>query len=303
MSMLVRKGTMVRKNRGSLKRGSGRRMHSSSSTGISTGSTKSTGSYGSYKGSSKPVAAIKAENASQSSPSRSLASTVVSFDDQRELCKTTLDWSSRGKSVDTEQGNYGAIFIQIQEAKAEATGACDFICRSGRLICHTAFITVLVGISTALPITMLSVGVKYLNECPRQRKIPVYLLVGGCFGMVKIIGTVWHNIQSKRYEELDSFYDAHEGDGAFASRTFRMMDVMLTTFLFAWLVAGTFWVFDIWEPHYQQLLHEPSNWCDRTVYLFAAYQIIASYAFICVLILIMASLALCFKCKHMCHRR
>jgi len=146
-------------------------------------------------------------------------------------------------------------------------------------------------------------GVKYLNECPRQRKIPIYLLVGGCFGMLKVIGTVWHNIQSKRYEDLDIFYDGHMGDGAFASRTYKMMDMLLSTFLFSWLIAGTYWVFPIWEPNYHQLLYEPSDWCDRTVYLFAAYQILACYGFLCFILLLICILALCHKYTSMFHSR
>lgn len=138
-------------------------------------------------------------------------------------------------------------------------------------------------------------GVKYLNDCPIQKKVPVYLLVGGCFGMLKVIGTIWRNIQNRRYDNVDSFYDAHEGDGAFATKTYRIMDMLISTFLFAWLIAGTYWVFTIWQPHFHQLLHEPSNWCDKNVYMFAVYQIIGCYAFLVFLLVTMCVMASCYK--------
>ena len=123
----------------------------------------------------------------------------------------------------------------------------------------------------------------------------MYLLVGGCFGMLKVLGTIWRNIRYRRYDDMDSFYDAHEGDGAFAAKTFRMMDIIITTFLFAWLISGTYWVFTIWQPHFKQLLHEPSNWCDKNLYMFAVYQIIGCYAFLAFLLLTVCIMASCYK--------
>lgn len=141
-------------------------------------------------------------------------------------------------------------------------------------------------------------GVKYLNDCPRQKKVPVYLLVGGCFGMLKVLGTMWRNIQYRRYDDMDSFYDAHSGDGAFATKTYRMMDMIISTFLLGWLIAGTYWVFSVWEPHYKQLLHEPSNWCEKHVYMFAVYQIIGCYAFLALMLIGIIIMATCYKCTN-----
>ncbi|XP_063415173.1 transmembrane protein 272-like [Mytilus trossulus] len=288
MSMLTRKGTMVRKNRGSLKRQSVRRQGNGS---ITRKQQKTT----SEMPESPRVIAVKQQEFQypQSSPTRSVASTIVSFDDEKQLCKTSIDWR-KNKQCDQEP-QYEAIMIQIQEANKEAENTCDFICRSSKIMCHTVLVTVIVGLSMALPITMMSVGVKYLNECPKQKKVPVYLLVGGCFGMLKVLGTIWRNIRYRRYDDMDSFYDGHGGDGAFAAKTYHMMDMIISTFLLAWLIAGTYWVFEIWQPHYKQLLHEPSNWCDKHVYMFAVYQIIGCYAFLAFLLLTMCVLASCYK--------
>lgn len=140
-------------------------------------------------------------------------------------------------------------------------------------------------------------GVKYLGDCPKEPNVPVYLLVGGCFGMLKLLSTLWHNIQIRRNEDVDVFYDAHESEGAFASRTYKMMDIILSMFLFAWLIVGTYWVFKIWEPHYKQLLHEPSDWCDRSVYMFAVYQIIGCYSYLCFVLIYLLCLAIFHKCS------
>ncbi|KAK3099306.1 hypothetical protein FSP39_002391 [Pinctada imbricata] len=174
---------------------------------------------------------------------------------------------------------YGSVYVQIKEAKKDSSSVCTFVGRSGKIICHTVFVTVLVGISMVLPMAMISVGVKYLSDCPVQRKIPVYLLVGGCFGILKILGTIWRNIHSRRYDNMDFFYDSHDSD-AYSHHTYKLIDILLSLFLLSWLIAGSYWVFSIWKPNFKQILHDPRNWCDKTVYMFATYQIIGCYGFL-----------------------
>ena len=50
-------------------------------------------------------------------------------------------------------------------------------------------------------------GVKYLDDCPLERRVPVYLLVGGCFLALKLLCMLWKNLQLRRYDNMDAFYD------------------------------------------------------------------------------------------------
>ncbi|WAQ97813.1 hypothetical protein MAR_022186 [Mya arenaria] len=45
-----------------------------------------------------------------------------------------------------------------------------------------------------------------------------------------------------------------------------------------WNVTGTMWTLNIWRPRFEPLLHEPSDWCDKTVYVFAVFQLSSTYA-------------------------
>ena len=152
--------------------------------------------------------------------------------------------------------------------------------------------------STKFRETWIIPGVKYLNDCPVQKKIPVYLLVGGCFGVLKVLGTIWRNIHSRRYDNMDTFYDSNDGDSVYSHDTSKLMDVLLTMFLISWLITGSYWVFSIWQPNFHQILHEPSNYCEETVYKFAAYQIIGCYIFLGSVFLFGCCLAFCFTCTH-----
>ncbi|KAH3833575.1 hypothetical protein DPMN_106886 [Dreissena polymorpha] len=137
-------------------------------------------------------------------------------------------------------------------------------------------------------------GVKYLEDCPKEPRIPVYLLVGGCFGIIKLLSSLWRNIQTRRNRDVIS--DDPDSDGAFSSSTYRTMDALLFVFLFGWHIAGTYWAFNIWTPHFDQLLYEPSNWCDKTVYMFTVYQLCTCYVVMAAFLLVL----LVFMCFQKC---
>jgi hypothetical protein len=147
-------------------------------------------------------------------------------------------------------------------------------------------------------VTLYVTGLSHLGDCPKLPNIPVYMLVGGCVGIIKVLATIWRNITHRRLENTEALYDSYDTNSALAFRTYRVMDAILSVFLLGWQITGTYWVFSIWEPNYEQLLHEPSNWCDRTVYLFSAYQILGCYAFMGLVLLTVCCLSLCYLCSH-----
>ena len=143
-------------------------------------------------------------------------------------------------------------------------------------------------------------GVKYINDCPKEPRLPIYLLVGGCFGILKLLSTLWRNLRARKHHDIEIIYDDQDTDGAFASNTYKTMDTVLLLFLIGWLVTGTYWMFNIWKPHFHQLLHEPSNWCDKTVFMFCVYQIFGCYGIIGLYILVLLLLSFCYRCLTCC---
>ncbi|KAL3880585.1 hypothetical protein ACJMK2_032814, partial [Sinanodonta woodiana] len=111
-----------------------------------------------------------------------------SFDDKKRLVTTKIDWSSiQTTGTDDYQSDYSnSCLVQVKEASREVDSSCDFVGRAYRIVCSTVLASVVVGIFIALPVSMMSVGVKYLDDCPKEPRIPVYLLVGGCFGAIKL---------------------------------------------------------------------------------------------------------------------
>lgn len=74
---------------------------------------------------------------------------------------------------------------------------------------------------------------KHLENCPIQPKIPIYMLVGGCFGLLKVLSLLWRQVRLRRYRDtgdvdadVDAVYnddddDDDEGGGAIMSKSSR----------------------------------------------------------------------------------
>lgn len=46
-------------------------------------------------------------------------------------------------------------------------------------------------------------GVKYLNDCPIQPNLPVYLLVVGSMGLVRVLNLLWKQFRRRRMRKLE----------------------------------------------------------------------------------------------------
>lgn len=109
---------------------------------------------------------------------------------------------------------------------------------------------------------------------------------------------MWYQIQQRRYDSLPDLVGLDPADRlAFTSRSYRLMDSLLIIFLVSWLCTGTYWVFDIWKPNFEQQLHDPNNWCSKTVYCLAAFQILGCFCWAGITVIVLIGLLIAYKCR------
>jgi len=134
-----------------------------------------------------------------------------------------------------------------------------------------------------------------LRDCPKEPHLPVYMVVGGCFGTIRMIWNLWSQIRSRRYERLDIIAppaSAYE-DGLLASNiAARVLSIALTLFLLLWFGLGNYWTFRIYFPDFEPTLFEPNRWCSKQLYIFSLVHLGILY---CVL-LAFVSLAVVLSC-------
>ncbi|XP_050038820.1 transmembrane protein 272-like isoform X1 [Dermacentor andersoni] len=158
--------------------------------------------------------------------------------------------------------SYQSLFGQVREVHKASSGVIDFLRSIILLLLGTLGCTILVGVTVIIPVSMIVIGTTYLNDCPAEKYIPIFLVMGGVFGVLKTLldvcgkcrrpdnsGEAGHNVaEEQRAEE-------------------RTWSTLVNCFLFAWYVAGCVWVYRAYPPDYTN--SESPAFCDRTLYLFA----------------------------------
>ena len=140
----------------------------------------------------------------------------------------------------------------------------------------------------------LFAGVKYKDECPVEPFIPVYLIVGGSFGILK---TTVEIIRRLLYNG-DVFSSEEKEDSQAEDRSIGWMffDGILSLFLFSWFIAGNIWIYSKYKPNFVAPHHQPLNYCNKILYLFAFWVVTGSYVIMIVICFCTCCLGLCAGC-------
>ncbi|XP_075544285.1 uncharacterized protein LOC142578690 isoform X3 [Dermacentor variabilis] len=109
---------------------------------------------------------------------------------------------------------------------------------------------------------MTAVGTTYLNDCPAEKYIPIFLVMGGVFGVLKTLLDV-----CGKCRRPDNSGEAGHSVAEEQRAEERTWSTLVNCFLFAWYVAGCVWVYRAYPPDYTN--SESPAFCDRTLYLFA----------------------------------
>lgn len=215
---------------------------------------------------------------------------AIQFPPVKVMYGTTVYWTD---PLETEQSS--SLISSMSGACSEATGTCDFISRAFAIFTGTWAVTVFVGVLLLLPLLMSAIGVKYLDECPKEPKVPIYLLVGGSFGVLKLILVLWRQVKYHRYE-----YDDHFTDPSTLFSASHVTHWALSVFLAIWFAFGNYWLYSIWKPHFNAPLHEPRNWCSETVFRFTFWQLVTCHILVGCFLLLTFTLLISYRCYKIC---
>ncbi|XP_043461872.1 uncharacterized protein LOC122498267 [Leptopilina heterotoma] len=224
--------------------------------------------------------------------SRRASSSVsqISGDESRRLCVTgSADLTKKGSTSAAPLGvaAYGSLVFQLKDANLEANGTCDFICRALRVVSKTMVVTVCLACLSTMPILMLILGVQFIRDCPREPNIPIYMVVGGILGSVRMFWTLYTQIRSRRPEVLTV-----PGVRSHVSPT-KLASILLSCFLAGWFVLGNYWILRIRMPDFAPTFYEPNLWCHKTLYIFSIVHLFVVYTVISASLLTALGLTVC----------
>ncbi|XP_014476806.1 PREDICTED: uncharacterized protein LOC106745594 [Dinoponera quadriceps] len=250
---------------------------------VSSGSVRSGGSGGAQ------VNLGYGTNAWADSRRASSSVSQLSGDESRRLCAGGAKIPEKGDAEAANLGvaTYGSVVFQLKDAHLEANGICDFVFRALRVISKTMTFTICLSCLSTVPILMFIFGVQFIKECPIEPYIPVYMLIGGVLGAVRMFWALYSQIRSRRPEVLS----------VPATRPhvspMKLLSIALSCFLVGWFALGHYWILHIKWPEYEFSLYAPNKWCHKTLYIFSLVHLCVVYAVLLVILLVAVGLAFC----------
>ncbi|XP_055625293.1 uncharacterized protein LOC129767982 [Toxorhynchites rutilus septentrionalis] len=162
---------------------------------------------------------------------------------------------------ETPPPSYDSLFGRVREAHKSSTGILDFLKNVVILLLGTLGCTIILGITIVIPVTMIVFGSIYLYDCPQGEYIPVFLLVGGGFGVLKQLLHLSTRVRSREEQELERLRQSPT-------------QTLINCFMLGWFIIGSFWIYKIYEPNY-----DPSygKYCNKSLYLFTFWLITSVY--------------------------
>ncbi|XP_066578735.1 transmembrane protein 272 [Amia ocellicauda] len=126
-------------------------------------------------------------------------------------------------------------------------------------------------ITSAIPVAQIVIGVLYLHDCPRQRYIPIYLVVSGVFTVALSLLAC---LPCTKNEE-------EGGTGGLLGNVCTTWTSLASLFLFCWFITGNVWIYSIYQPNYTP---GAADFCNKTLYLFAFWTTTLVYILLGVLL-------------------
>lgn len=134
---------------------------------------------------------------------------------------------------DAPPPSYQSLFGQVREAHKTSSGVLDFLRSVILLLLGTLGCTILVGVTVIIPFSMIVIGTTYLNDCPAEKYIPIFLVMGGVFGVLKTLLDV-----CGKCRRPDSGGEAGRNAAEEQRAEERTWGTLVNCFLFAWLCVG-----------------------------------------------------------------
>ncbi|XP_065586383.1 transmembrane protein 272 isoform X1 [Cyrtonyx montezumae] len=129
-------------------------------------------------------------------------------------------------------------------------------------------------------------GMKFLEDCPVQPLIPLYLLVGGVIGSLKVSLLLYDSTRMRQLLSKSVVIDDDDDDEyPWRQNAHKYyIHLILSLFLFLWFILGNYWVFSVYLPNFIPPFHQPQDYCDKTLYIFAVGVLIISHTVLFLLI-------------------
>jgi hypothetical protein len=142
----------------------------------------------------------------------------------------------------------------------------------------TVAVLIYLSFLLALPTTKLVLGILYVNACPVNKNIPLYMIVSGACGLAIIILLLLSSACTFCRFVSNTKKPTHRYMICIIALA-RGMQGALAIFLFIWFLFGNIWVFNARNRVRTDQPNDKNNYCNPTLYWSAFYILIFTYIY------------------------
>lgn len=135
---------------------------------------------------------------------------------------------------------YSFSLERIKYLKNEASGNLQFVHHLLLYLRNTFFFIIFLVILMFLPLSMITVGAVYHDDCPRQPNVPVFLIVGGVLALVRNAVEMAARVMQCCGYVIE---EDEEVCTPWRRALRRAPAVLLDGLLLVWFIAGCVWVY------------------------------------------------------------
>lgn len=149
---------------------------------------------------------------------------------------------------------------QLNAAKSNSKNFLAFIKNSFAILAGSVIVIFILAIFLIIPISMIVVGAIFVDSCPIQPLLPIFLLVGGCFLTMRLFASLLENLANYKRAR----------NGVETQWKFSPFFFVIHLFLITWLFLGAYWTYSI-GGRVTLLYHYETarTYCNINLYLFS----------------------------------
>lgn len=178
-----------------------------------------------------------------------------------------------------EPPSYDSLFGRIRDTHKSSRNLIDFLAKLILLLLGTIGCTVACSITVVIPVSMIIIGSLHLNDCPVEPNIPIFLIVGGSFSVLKYI----LNLGSARKNRRSNNVNGGGENNSNEPPPTHPGQYLINCFLCAWFITGCVWVYRVYPPMVTETQPDDAfyaRYCHVLVYNFAFWLITSAYIFL-----------------------
>lgn len=173
--------------------------------------------------------------------------------------------------------SYKSIYGRLRRARKESGSSVEFLKKFLDIVFSPVTVIISLVLMSAVPISMITIGSIYLNDCQAENLVPVWLIVYGSISILSLVTSLSIRIYEIHQKKTNENYKLSKSTNS---------KCLIDLSLFILLICGTAWIYQVFIKYNSDFSSIP---CSQICFVFA-------FSIITIHWILIALFCICFFC-------